>query len=144
MSRATRFLTTAVFIAFSAGAAMAQMPGGGMGGSGSSTTMMPASMGRQMMGGEMMKSSMTGGMTGTMLQMQQIMEKMAGSMGQAIKRKQMSSLSDSMDDLAGMMKEMAARMRNGKMDEAMLARMNARMAAVSKVLDAPVNQGTPQ
>jgi len=144
MSRPVRFLTTAMFIACSAGAAMAQMSGGGMGGSGSTSSMMSGAMSAQMMGGQMMKSDMMSGMAGTMLQMQQVMEKMAGSMGQAMDTKKMSSLSDSMDDLAGMMTDMAARMRSGKMDDAMLARMNARMAAMNKVLDAPAGKGGAQ
>ncbi len=144
MSLNIRFLSTATLIACSAGAAMAQMAGGDMGGSSPTTGMMSGSMSAQMMGGQMMKSDMMSGMAGTMLQMQQIMEKMSGSMSQAMDMKKMSSLSDSMDDLAGMMKDMAARMRSGRMDAAALARMNARMAAMNKALDTPAGKGGAQ
>lgn len=137
MSLTFRSLTTTALLACSCGAAMAQMSGGGMGGSGSSAGMMSGSTSGQMMSGQMMQSSMMGGMAGTMLQMQQIMEKMAGNMGQAMDMKKMSNLSDSMDDLAGMMKDMAARMRSGRMDEATLERMNARMVATNKTLEMP-------
>lgn len=134
MSSTTRFLTTAAFIACTAGAAMAQMAGGGMTGSGTKPGMMTSQMGSQMMGSQMMTTEMMHGMAGTMTQMHQIMETMAGAMGPAMDLKTMTGMSTVMDDMAGMMKDMASRLRNGQMDEAMLKHMNARMATMTRTM----------
>ncbi|WP_243317110.1 hypothetical protein [Geothrix paludis] len=135
MSRTTRFLSTSAFLAFTTGAAMAQMAGGGMNGGTSSGSMMTGQMGAQMMGSQMMTAEMMHGMAGTMTQMHQIMETMAGAMGPAMDMKTMSGMSTVMDDMAAMMKDMAARMRAGQMDEAMLKRMNTRMADMAKTAE---------
>ena len=142
MSRYTRFLATTGFMTCAAGAALAQMAGGGMGGTGTSSSMMSGAMGAQMMGGQMMKADMMSGMVGTMIQMNQIMEKMAGRMSVAMDMRTMTNMSDAMDDMSGMMKEMATQMRSGRMDPALMTRMNARMAAMNKALDASEPQGS--
>jgi hypothetical protein len=144
MSRTTRLLTTAAFIAGTAGAAMAQMAGGGMTGQGAKPGTMTSQMGSRMMGGQMMQAEMMHGMVGTMTQMNQIMERMAGSMGQGMDMRTLAGMSRMMEDMAGMMKEMAARMRDGKMSEAMLKRMNERMASMTKAMAALQAKGDTQ
>lgn len=141
MSRTTRFLTTSALLAFAAGTAMAQMAGGGMSGGTTSGRMMSGQMGAQMMGSQMMTTEMMHGMAGTMTQMHQIMETMAGAMGPAVDMKSMSGMSVVMDDMAAMMKDMAARMRTGQMDEAMLKRMNARLAGLAKTAEGFQSRG---
>lgn len=135
MSRTTRILSTSAFLAFAAGSAMAQMAGGGMNGGSPSGSMMSGQMGAQMMGSQMMTTEMMHGMAGTMTQMHQIMETMAGAMGPAMDTKTLSGMSSVMDDMATMMKDMAARMRAGQMDAAMLKRMNARLADLAKTAE---------
>ena len=135
MSRTTRFLSTSAFLAFAAGTAMAQMAGGGMNGGSPSRSMMSGQMGAQMMGSQMMTTEMMHGMAGTMTQMHQIMETMAGAMGPAMDMKTMSGMSAVMDDMAATMKDMAARMRTGQMDESMLKRMNAHLADMAKTAE---------
>ena len=141
MSRTTRFLSTSAFLAFTAGAAMAQMAGGGMNGSSPTGSMMSGRMGAQMMGSQMMTTEMMHGMAGTMTQMHQIMETMAGAMGPAVDMKTLSGMSTVMDDMAGMMKDMAARMRAGQMDEAMLKRMNARLTDMARTAEGFQSKG---
>lgn len=116
-----------------AGFALAQSSGGGMMG-GTKPNMMGGQMGSQMMGGQMMKAEMMRGMVGTMNQMHQMMEKMAGTMeqGQGMDAKAVADMSKTMDDMAGMMKNMAAGMRDGRMDAAMLKSMNDRLEVMSK------------
>ncbi len=138
MSRTTRFCSTAMFLVSAAGAAMAQMAGGGMGGSGASSGTMSGAMSAQMMGGQMMKADMMSGLAGTMMQMDQMMQKVAGRMGQPMDMKAMMACSGTLNDLSGMMKELSVQMRVGKMDPALVKRMNARMAAMSRSLDASI------
>ncbi len=78
-----------------------------------------------------MNPEMMHGLAGTMTQMHQMMEKMAGTMeqGQGMNTKAMSKM---MDDMAGMMKNMATRMRDGRMDQPMLKRMNERMDGMGR------------
>ncbi len=137
MSLATRFFITTVFLVGTTGAALAQMPGGGMG-PGSNPSMMSGSMASQMMGGQMMKAEMMRGMVGTMNQMHQMMEKMAGAMerSQGKDAKTVAEMSKMMDDMAGMMKTMATRMRDGRMDAALLKTTNERLEGMGKSLAA--------
>jgi hypothetical protein len=125
-----------MFLASAAGVALAQMAGGGMGGSGTSSGMMSAAMGAQMMGGQMMKADMMSGLAGTMMQMDQMMQKMAGRLRQPMDRKAMRAISGALADLSGMMKELSSQMGSGKMDPDLVERMNVRMAALGRSLDA--------
>jgi hypothetical protein len=135
MNRTQCIASTIALTLLSTGFAMAQMPGGGMPG-GTNPTMMGGQMGSQMMSGQMMKAEMMRGMVGTMNQMHQMMEKMAGAMGQSqgMDMKAVADMSKMMDDMAVMMKNMAARMRDGHMDAAVLKNMNDRLAGMSKSL----------
>lgn len=137
MTPQRQHLTAILLGTLTAGFALAQSPGGGMMGGGTKPTMMGGQQGSQMMGGQMMKPEMMRGMVGTMTQMHQMMQKMAGTMehgGQGMDMKAMADMSKMMDDMAGMMQNMAARMRDGKMDQAMLKTMNERLDAMGKSL----------
>jgi hypothetical protein len=114
MTRTQRTAFTISLSLLSAGFAMAQMSGGGMTGGGTKPGMMGGQMGSQMM------------------------EKMAGAMerSQGKDGKTVAEMSKMMDDMAGMMKTMAARMRDGRMDAALLKTTNDRLEVMGKSLAA--------
>lgn len=138
MIRIQRTAFTLALSLLSTGFAMAQMSGGGMTGGSTKPATMSGQMASQMMGGQMMKAEMMRGMVGTMNQMHQMMEKMAGTLerSQGKDPKTVAEMSRMMDAMAGMLKTMAARMRDGRMDAALLKTTNERLEAMGKSLAA--------
>lgn len=138
MTPKKQYMAATLFGMLATGFAMAQMPGEGGRPGGSNTNFMVGEHGAQMMGEGMMRSEMLHGMVGTMSQMQDIMQKMAGTVGQGplgANAKSMTDMSTQMQDMAGMMKNMATHLRGGKMDQAMLKDMNERLKTMGKALE---------
>ena len=134
MTLQRKHLTTLLISTLAAGFVLAQAPGGNMMG-GTNNNMMGGTQGSQAMAGQMMNPEMMRGLSGTMTQMHQMMQQMAGTMkdhGHGMGPKSMADMSKMMDDMGGMMQNMAAGMRDGKMDHAMFKTMNEQMDAMGK------------
>lgn len=127
-------LTALLIGTLTAGIALAQTPDGNRM-DGTKKGMMKGRQGHQVMAGPMMQPDMMHGMSGTMNHMHQMMQRMSGIMehhGRGMDMKSMGDMSKMMDDMGGMMQAMAARMRDGKMDHAMLKTMNERLEGMGK------------
>jgi len=119
-----------------AGIALAQAPEGKMMGD-KKNNMMEGKKGSQMMTMPMMNPEMMRGMCGTMNQMHQMMQQMAGTLehhGHSMDMKSMDEMAKMMADMGGMMHNMATHMRDGKMDAAMLKTMKEQMDTMGKSL----------
>ncbi len=118
-----------VIIGFTASAALAQM--GGHEGMGSQQS-------QQMMGQEMMQN-----MTGMMKQMNGMMQKMSHTMEHktVTEHAKMQDMGKIMREMAAQMHEMAAQMDKGKMDAAMVKKMQERMKAMNQSIETLQKEG---
>lgn len=120
--------------ALTAGVVLAQAPGGNMMG-GTNNNMMGGTQGSQAMAGQMMNPEMMRGLSGTMTQMHQMMQQMAGTVehhGRGMGPQSMADMSKMMEEMGGMMQNMAAGMREGKIDHGMFKTMNEQMDVMGK------------
>lgn len=113
----------------------AQSMGGGMSGGGKGS-MMAGQMGAGMMGGQMMKAEMMAGMMGTVNQMHQLMQQMSKNMQGDLGPAQTLRMAQTMEDLSGMMKNLAAQCRTGKIDEGQLKSMDQKLSKLKVSLEA--------
>ena len=142
MTTQRKHLTTLLISVLATGFVLAQAPGGNMmGGSnnsmmgGTNNNMMGGSQGSQAMAGQMMNPEMMRGLSGTMTQMHQMMQQMAGTVehhGRGMGPQSMADMSKMMEEMGGMMQNMAAGMREGKIDHGMFKTMNEQMEVMGK------------
>jgi len=126
-----KILAAAAVIGLAAGAAFAQMEGmkhDGMG-SGQSSEM---KKGEHMMSPEMMKD-----MSGMMNHMIEMMKQMSHSMGHrtVTEHMKMNDMAKVMKEMSGVMNEMADQMAKGKVDPAVMKKMQERIKMMTQVME---------